>query len=517
MALRTTSGLAKRPPPAAKKPSPTWLASANEAYDTLRQTFASRVTATYEWRMGQLDALENIFLENQKAICQALDTDLRRPEFESLSMDIGPMIAEIRNAKDQLQHWMEPVNVPTDLLNQPASSVLHHTPKGVVLVIGPWNFPFVLLFRPLVSAITAGNCVILKPSEVASASERLIAELCGKYLDQSAVRVLCGAVAETSTLLDMKFDHIFYTGNGAVGRIVMTAAAKHLTPVTLELGGKCPVIVDKGLSESKMKVACRRILQFGLYANAGQICMSPDYVLVHKDALKLFKRTVLEVVKEFTPRKGADVKTALGKIVATRHFDRIAQLIDTSGGELWCGGTHYADREDQYLPPTVIFNPNQNSSIMYEEIFGPVMVVVAVDNVDNAIRHINERETPLVLYMVTESKEFINHVLHHTQSGSVLVNDAVVHVGNLNMPFGGVGASGMGRYHGKFGFEEFSHMRPVMVKGLSIDADRYPPYSQAKVNLIRKLQLEPLMPAWLPKAAVGLAAVAGGIALRSHL
>jgi len=450
----------------------------------------------------------------------ALDADLRRPEFESLTCDVGPLITEIREARANLQHWMEPQNVATDLLNQPASSKLHRVPKGLIFIIGPWNFPLLLVFQPLVGAIAAGNCALLKPSEVAKASEALIAELCAKYLDQSAIRCLTGAVPETTELLSMHWDHIFYTGNGAVAKIVMTAAAQHLTPVTLELGGKCPVIVDKGLTPAKMRVACRRILHFGLYVNAGQICMSPDYVLVHKDAEQALTKTMAEVVKEFAPRKGKDKTETLGKIVAERHFDRISSLVDNSGGTVVCGGIGEADRSQLYMPPTIISRPSLDSQIMREEIFGPVMLIVPVDSIDTAIEHINRLDAPLVLYMVTEDAAMVDKVVSNTTSGSVLINDAVTHVGNLNLPFGGVGPSGMGAYHGKYSFDEFTHLRPVMFKGLSLDADRYPPYTPAKVKLIQKLQGlgdEPLIPKWLPKAGMAIAAIAGGLAMKSRL
>eukprot|EP00040_Diaphanoeca_grandis_P004723 m.29896 g.29896 ORF g.29896 m.29896 type:complete len:526 (-) comp16175_c0_seq1:140-1717(-) len=484
-----------------------WKRDTIEAHTTLTTSFSAQKTKGLEWRLGQINAISTMVKENADAIVKALHQDLGRPEFEALTTEVGGLIQECAFVRDQLQYWMQPENITTDMLNQPASSVILHEPKGTVLIISPWNFPISLALKPAIAAVAAGNCVVIKPSEMATHCERLLTVMCEKFLDQSCFRVITGAVAETTELLSMKWDHIFYTGNGFVGRAIMRAAAENLTPVTLELGGKCPVVVDQGLTEAKMLIALRRFLQMGLFMNAGQICVSPDYFLVHKDAMDLFLKVSKQVMTEFQSSDNTTSKT-LGKIISQRHFDRVANLINTAGGNIFWGGLEKADRSKSFLPPTIIVNPDSNSPILQEEIFGPVVLVMSVNNIDAAIAEINSRDHALSLYMIAEDQTTIDRVLAGTNSGGVCVNDAVVHLGNPYLPFGGVGGSGQGNYGGKFGFETFSTLRPVMTKGLSFDFDRYPPYTAEKTELIRKLQMGGLIPSWVPKL-LGLAVTTG--------
>jgi len=447
-----------------------------------------------------------------------LKADLNRPLYESIVADVGASVAEIRFALSNLTSWMESESVTTPLLMQMGSSRIDRVPKGVVFVMGAWNFPVNLSLGPCIAALAAGNCVVLKPSEVAPASAKLMQDICGKYLDQAAFRVVLGNVPHATELLRRRWDHIFYTGNAATARIVMSAAAKHLCPVTLELGGKSPCIVDRGLSASSLRTAANRIVSTGLFINAGQICVSPDYVLVHKDAEKEVCEALKEAVARMYP-KGSSPE-ALGRIVNERHFDRLKHLVESSGGEVICGGVGEgsgADRSKCFLPPTIISRANLSSPAMAEELFGPVMMIQPVDDLPQAIEFVNSRDTPLALYVFSPDRARAESVVRGTNSGGVLVNDTLLHLANPFLPFGGSGASGMGSYHGKFGFDEFSHKRAVMSRTLFPDIDRYPPYDSAKLSLIKRVQLGPLVPPSVKMAGAAIAAVAGAAFLRSRL
>jgi aldehyde dehydrogenase (NAD+) len=347
-----------------------------------------------------------------------------------------------------------------------------------VLVIAPWNYPIQLLLVPAAGAIAAGNAVVMKPSEVSGATSAVLAELLPKYMDQSAIAVVEGGVAETTELLAQQFDHIFYTGNGTVGRIVMTAAAKHLTPVTLELGGKSPVVVDKS---ANITVAARRIA-WGKWLNAGQTCIAPDYILVDNSVKAKLIDGIADAIKDFY---GDDPKTSdsYGRIVSDRHFTRLNTLM--SGGTVAVGGD--TDATQRYISPTVLDNVDLSSQLMNEEIFGPLLPVIGVDSVDNAITHINSNPHPLALYVFAENKNVISHVVNSTTAGGVTVNGTLMHITNPNLPFGGVGESGMGAYHGKSGVRIFQHMKPVLTRSTKIDPTlAYPPYTARKAKLFRK-------------------------------
>lgn len=464
-----------------------WMKSLDEGYSTLRQSFKSGKTLTEDWRLGQLQALERMFVNDRDTIAAALAEDLKRPAFEVDNFEIGPTVAEIKFAMRNLRTWMKPESTMTPPLMQLGSSRVERIPKGVVLVMGAWNFPFHLSLTPCIAAIAAGNCVVLKPSDVSPASASAIKELCDKYMDPATFRVYLGEVAESTELLARKWDHIFYTGNAVIGRIVMTAAAKHLCPVTLELGGKSPVIVDKGLSASQLQIAVNRICSVGLFINAGQICVSPDYILVHKDA----EKELLAALKATTATMSKNGSSAeLGKVVNGRHFARLKNIVETSQGEVVCGGSGAgsgADSSSCFLPPTIISRPNLSSPAMTEELFGPLMMVVPVESLEEAAEFVNSRETPLALYVFSANKRSAEEVVRRTRSGGVLINDALLHLANPHLPFGGCGESGFGSYHGKWGFEEFSHRRAVMHKALFLDVDRYPPYDSFKAALLKSV------------------------------
>jgi acyl-CoA reductase-like NAD-dependent aldehyde dehydrogenase len=331
----------------------------------------------------------------------------------------------------------------------------------------------------MLGALAAGNCVVLKPSEVTPHTSQLLAELVPKYLDRDAVALVEGGVEETTELLEQRFDHIMYTGNGAVGRIVMEAASKHLTPVTLELGGKSPCIVDK---TAKLEVTAKRIA-WGKFMNAGQTCIAPDYLLVERGMEAPLVEALRKAIHGFygnDPRQSPD----FGRIVNVRHHRRLASLL--KDGKPLLGGE--ADEEALYIAPTLLSDVDPSSAVMTEEIFGPILPVLMVDSVDDAVRFINRRDKPLALYVFSERSDVVDAVVAQTSSGGVCVNGTILHIGNPNMPFGGVGESGMGAYHGRSTFDTFSHQKSVMRRGTWLDIKlMYPPYGESKLNMIKKL------------------------------
>ncbi|KAI7893262.1 Aldehyde/histidinol dehydrogenase [Mucor mucedo] len=353
-------------------------------------------------------------------------------------------------------------------------------PKGVVLVIGSWNYPVHLLLLPVVGAIAAGNCVAIKPSEVACHTAAIIGELIPQYLDPKTVSVVQGGVQETTTLLAEEFNHIFYTGNGAVGKIVMAAASKHLTPVTLELGGKSPAFIAP---DANIEVAASRIM-WGKYYNAGQTCVAPDYVLILKSQANQFIEACKKVLIE---RYGQNPQASDSycRIISERRFDAVKSFIDNvDDSRIIVGGQ--TDKKDLYVAPTIVYPvASDETGLMQEEIFGPILPIVPVEDMDEAIRIVNSKNTPLTIYIFTE-------ILDKTQSGGVLVNDVLMHVQELGMPFGGVGASGMGSYHGPKSFETFSHERATMIKSSGLESlmvARYPPYNDSKLTLFTMLTI----------------------------
>ena len=444
-----------------------------------RAAFDSGRTRPLAWRMDQLDALRRMISTHEDAILRALAEDLGKPAIEGYTTEVGYALAEVAKVKKGLPAWIRPERAPTPLILQPAKSRIYREPLGVVLIIAPWNYPFQLAVAPLIGAIAAGNCTIVKPSEVAPATSALIAELVPRYLDRECVQVIEGGVAETTELLAERFDHIFYTGNGAVGRIVMTAAARHLTPVTLELGGKSPTIVD---ATANLEVAARRIC-WAKFTNAGQTCVAPDYVLVeesvHDKLLARMKATIRDFYGE-DPRQSPDY----GRVINARHHRRLVGLMKS--GAVVIGGE--ADEGERYIAPTVLRDVDPSSPIMQEEIFGPILPVLKVRGVDQAISMINARPKPLALYVFTESRAVAEDVLARTSSGGAVVNHAIMHLANADLPFGGVGESGMGAYHGRSSFELFSHHRSVLKKPSRIDPSiAYPPYDAGKQRLLRRL------------------------------
>jgi aldehyde dehydrogenase (NAD+) len=368
------------------------------------------------------------------------------------------------------------------LVQQPATARVVREPLGVVLVIAPWNYPIQLLLEPMIAAIAAGNAVVGKPSEITAACSEVLGRLIPQYLDPDAIAVVEGGVEETTELLEQRFDHILYTGNGRVGRIVAGAAAKHLTPVTLELGGKSPVIVH---SDADVPMAAKRIA-FGKWINAGQTCIAPDYVLVHRDVERALVEGIRNVANQFftdDPKTSPDY----ARIVNDSHFQRLAGLLDQGGfTEVVVGGE--VDPDDRYIAPTVLRGVDPSAPVMQEEIFGPILPVIAVDSLDEAIRFVNERDKPLSLYVFSRSKEAQKRVLERTSSGGACINATVLHFAVPGLPFGGVGESGYGAYHGREGFETFSNRKPILSKPAKLDPPvAYPPWTGLKRRVLRRM------------------------------
>jgi len=433
----------------------------------LRETFSSGRTRPLAWRKAQLEALRAMLVEQEAVLVRALRADIGKSDFEGFLTDIGFVIAEIDHGLAHLRRWMKPKRVGTPLILQPGSSRVVHEPLGVALIIGAWNYPVQLSLAPLVGCIAAGNCAVIKPSEFAPRCAEAMAKLLPRYLDREAFAVVEGGVPETSALLEERFDKIFFTGSSRVGRIVMTAAAKHLTPVTLELGGKSPCIVDEHVD---LAAAARRIT-YGKFINAGQTCIAPDYVLVHKAREEALLDAITETIDTFY---GGDPLASedFGRIIDARHRERLARLME--GETVVTGG------------PTVLRDVSPDAPVMREEIFGPVLPVLAVEDMEQAIRFINEREKPLALYVFSSNAATADRIIAATSAGGVCVNETILHVVAPELPFGGVGESGMGKYHGRAGFEAFSNTKAVFRHSTSFDLPmRYPPFSTRDKAILR--------------------------------
>ena len=450
--------------------------------ERLRATFESGRTRPVKWRRAQLEAIKRMLAEREDEFLDALAADLGKPALEGWLTDLVLIARDVDHTLKHLADWMRPERVSVPVVQQPATARVVREPLGVVLVIAPWNYPIQLLLEPMIAALAAGNAVVGKPSEVSSATSAVLARLVPQYLDPDAGAIVEGGVEETTALLEQRFDHILYTGNGKVGRIVATAAAKHLTPVTLELGGKSPVIVH---DDADVKMAARRIA-FGKWINAGQTCIAPDYVLVHRDAERALVEALRESIRSFfgdEPKSSPDY----ARIVNDAHFQRLAGLLDQGGfKEVVAGGD--VDPDGRYIAPTVLRGVDTDAAVMQEEIFGPILPVIAVEDVDAAIRFVNDRPKPLSLYVFAKSKAVQQRVLARTSSGGACINATVVHFAVPGLPFGGVGESGYGAYHGKEGFETFSNRKPILSKPARPDPPvQYPPWTGMKRRVLRRI------------------------------
>jgi len=450
--------------------------SVSDIIQQQRQFFATGKTKDVDFRIEQLKKLKSAILSNQSRIVDAVKADLNRPEYEAY-FEIAA-IAEVNYALKNLKSWVKPRKVPASIDQFPASARIYPEPLGVVLIIGPWNYPFQLMISPLVGAIAAGNCALLKPSEIASHTSEVVADMISKTFDPAYVAAVEGGVEISQQLLAEKFDHIFFTGGTKIGRIVMESAAKNLTPVTLELGGKSPCIVD---SDIHLEYTAKRIA-WGKFLNAGQTCIAPDYLLVDKKIKPALMTAIKTAIHEFygdNPQTSPDYS----RIINQRQLDRLSSFI--KDGEIVVGGE--VKPEDRYIAPTVLDRVSWDAPVMQDEIFGPILPVLEYEDFGEAIAQINARPKPLALYLFSKDKEKQERVLRETSSGGVSINDTVMQFGVITLPFGGVGDSGIGSYHGKASFDTFSHQKSVLQKSFLLDLKwRYAPY-KGKLDLIKKM------------------------------
>nr|XP_028949615.1 aldehyde dehydrogenase family 3 member H1-like isoform X1 [Malus domestica] len=452
--------------------------------EELRASYNSGKTRSYEWRVSQLKNLVKVAEHHEQEIVDALRSDLSKPEFEAYVHEISMLNNSCKLAIKELKKWMKPEKVKTSIAVFPASAEIVSEPLGAILVISAWNYPFLLSLDPVVGAIASGNVVVLKPSELAPATSSLLAKLLGEYMDSSCIRVVEGAVAETSALLEQKWDKICYTGNGRVGRIVMASAAKHLTPVLLELGGKSPVIVDSGIN---LQVACRRIIVGKWGCNNGQACISPDYIITTKDFAPKLVDSLKQELENFYGKNQLESKD-LSRIVNPHHFARLTKLLDEDkvSGKIVHGGE--TDKTNLRIAPTILLDVPQDSLIMSEEIFGPLLPILTVEKMEDSFDLINSGTKPLAAYLFTNKKKLKEHFVNTVSAGGLVVNDTTIHLAVPSLPFGGVGESGMGAYHGKFSFDAFSHKKAVVYRGFFGDASiRYPPYTKGKLRILKAL------------------------------
>ena len=443
----------------------------------LRRVFAAGRTRVLEWRLEQLRAIERFLDEREPEIAAALAEDLGRSPAEAWLGDVASSKGEAAYARKHVRKWMRRRRESLPLAQLPGRAWVQYDPLGVVLVIGPWNYPLYLSLAPLVAAVAAGNCAVIKPSELAPATSALLARLLPQYVDAEAVRVIEGDAATTQELLAAGFDHVLFTGGTEVGKKIMAAAAPTLTPVTLELGGKSPVIVT---ADADIDVAARRIAWVKLL-NSGQTCIAPDYVLAdHRIVADLVDKIVANV-RDF---RVGEVDPGL-RIVNQRQFDRLVSLISTTDGKVVTGGR--SDGATLRIEPTLIVDPSPSDPVMADEIFGPLLPVLTVESLDQAVQFVNSRPKPLALY-VFASGQLGRDLIDRIPSGGAVINHVAMHCLVPSLPFGGVGASGMGAYHGKWGFDTLSHRRAVLSKPARPDPRLvYPPYSQRALTIMRRL------------------------------
>lgn len=440
--------------------------------------FETGKTRDIDFRLTQLDKLKKAILKNENEILDSLNKDLGKSQFEGYTTEVGILLDSIGFAVKNLKKWSKAKRVKTPITHFGSKSYIYYEPYGTVLIIGPFNYPFQLIFEPLLGALTAGNCAVIKPSTFTPNVSKIVSKIISETFDERYVSVIEGNREVTTALINSPFDYIFFTGSVEVGKVVMEAAAKNLVPVTLELGGKSPCIVDKS---ANLEVAAKRIA-WGKYLNLGQTCVAPDYLLIHRDIKNKFIELIKKYIKEFygeNPKESKDY----GKIINEKHAKRIAELIDKD--KVILGGEY--DLENLYISPTIMDRVTWQDKVMGEEIFGPILPILEYENVDDAIKMINQHPKPLALYVFTEDSNVEQRLIKNCSYGGGCVNDTITHLATPHLPFGGVGNSGIGSYHGEMSFKTFSHSKSVLKKSTSIDMKfLYPPYDSRKLKLIKK-------------------------------
>ena len=440
----------------------------NTMLENQRRFFRSGRTKDISFRIKQLNILKHAIVENEEKIEQALYEDLRKAPYEAYLTEIGIVLDEIRHMAKKVRKWARPKRVSTPIYHFPAGSYIYPEPYGLALIISPWNYPFQLAVAPLIAAMAAGNCAVIKPSELSPHTSQVLFELIENYFDPGYISVVTGDADASKALLAEKFDYIFFTGSPGVGKIIMKAAANHLTPVTLELGGKSPCIVD---ADANVNLAAKRIVS-GKFINAGQTCIAPDYLFVHQSVKEPLVDQMITYIEKFFGARSMENKN-YPKIINQHHFERLTAL--TKDATIMCGGD--SDPDQQVIAPTLLSNVGWSHPSMQAEIFGPILPVLEYDNLSEAIEKINDRPKPLALYLFSTNQNSIDRVLKETSFGGGCVNDTLIHFATPYLPFGGVGTSGMGSYHGKFGFDTFSHRKSVMKNTVRFDFPfRYPTF-----------------------------------------
>ncbi|QOY38391.1 aldehyde dehydrogenase [Anaerobacillus isosaccharinicus] len=437
-----------------------------ESYKALvekqRAFFRTGKTKEVKFRIESLEKLRKAVRDHEEELMKALYVDLHKTEFDAYATEIGFVLHEIRFVLKNLNSWVKPRKVKTPMTHIGSTSMIYPEPYGVSLIIAPWNYPFQLAVAPLIGAIAAGNCSILKPSELTPSTSTLMAKLIKETFPEEYIAVVEGAVATSQALLAEQFDYIFFTGSVPVGKVIMEAAAKNLTPVTLELGGKSPCIVEK---TANLKLAAKRIA-WGKYLNAGQTCIAPDYLYIQENCKDEFLIFFKEAIKEMF----ADRETYT-RIVSERHFIRLREFLND--GSIYAGG--HADQTSLWIEPTVLTNITWNDSVMEEEIFGPILPVLEFEDLDEVIQQIQEKPNPLALYLFSENQEVQEKIINNISFGGGCVNDTIYHITSPYLPFGGVGSSGVGAYHGKGSFDTFSHEKSILKQTTKFDIPfRYP-------------------------------------------
>ncbi|KAG1721487.1 aldehyde dehydrogenase [Suillus paluster] len=469
---------------------PTPVSTIPNIRDALRATFRSGLTRPIAWRQHQLYQLARMAQNERELICGALHKDLGKPKTEVLMAEVGALIQIAVKSAEQLPEWAKTEYPEVPDWQKSWKPTLYKVPRGTVLIISPWNYPMILTFQPLIGAIAAGCTAALKPSELVPTFSQLLEEIVPKYLDPNAYQVVNGAVPETSKLLELQWDHIFYTGNSRVARIVASAAAKHLTPLALELGGKSPVIID---SAYDIDIAAKRIL-WGKCRNAGQICVAPDYVLVQRDKQDELAKAFQKHYKAFFP-DGALDSPLFGSIVSELHHKRLTSLLSRTKGEIVLQGR--ADAARRRLEPTIVKDVADGDSLLEEEIFGPILPLVPVDSLQQAIDFVNARSHPLVLYAFSDNESLKQQLVSETQSGGIVFNDTVQQLSVTELPFTGVGESGYGYQFMKHTYDTFTQLRSSIDMPTEAEpylASRYPPYSEEAVKALTAAVYMPIQP-----------------------
>ncbi|MEA4974141.1 MAG: aldehyde dehydrogenase [Paludibacter sp.] len=448
-----------------------------ELVNKQRQFFNSNKTKDINFRIEQLKKLKKLLKENEQRMEEAIYADFSKSAFDNYSTEIALLYLEINDAVKKIKKWSSRKRVPTDMVNLPGRSYIMPEPLGVSLIIGAWNYPYQLSFAPAIAAIAAGNTVVLKPSELPANTSRLMAEIINSNFDPEFFRVVEGGVAETQQLLEQRFDKIFFTGSVPVGRIVYQAAAKHLTPVTLELGGKSPAFI---LDDKNLNMYVKRLV-WAKFVNAGQTCIAPDYILIKRSLKdKFIQQLIAEIKKEQFSIENQNYV----QIINEKNIKRLIGYINQD--KVVYGGKY--DLQTRIIEPTVMDEVSFDDVVMQEEIFGPILPVIPFDSLDVMIAEIKRREKPLSCYVFTQDKKLRDKIMHEVSFGGGCVNDAIMHISNNKLPFGGVGESGIGSYHGEYGFRTFSHYKSILDKPTWFEAGlKYFPHSKAKFNLMKKL------------------------------